>query len=197
MKNKGIYKRLLTLSTTLTLMMSAEACNIKEEDTTFDTIEGTRNLEDYKDFLQEKGINYRDCHAEAQDNKVFIFEKVDSTYIVRDIDTFQSILELYPMTKKELLDLNFKNEDYQLVPGEKLKTYYYKMYTFTLEELDESSEYEYYYVLPGDDLLSIAQYYDTTVEEIQRLNDIQDPNLIQIGQSIKIKKNSLENTLTK
>jgi lysozyme len=44
----------------------------------------------------------------------------------------------------------------------------------------------YYTVRAGDTLSHIALWYNTTVEELVKLNDIQNPNLIYIGQKILI-----------
>ncbi len=43
-----------------------------------------------------------------------------------------------------------------------------------------------YYVKSGDTLSGIAQMYNTTVEELMRLNGITNPNIISVGQAIKI-----------
>ncbi len=45
-------------------------------------------------------------------------------------------------------------------------------------------EEEYYIVQPGDTLSGIAAKYGTTVEELVRLNKIQNPNRIYVGQKI-------------
>lgn len=44
----------------------------------------------------------------------------------------------------------------------------------------------YYIVKPGDTLSHIALWYNTTVEELVKLNNIQNPNLIYVGQKILI-----------
>ena len=43
-----------------------------------------------------------------------------------------------------------------------------------------------YLVKPGDTLSQIAQTYGTTVSELVRINDIQNPNLIYVGEKIRI-----------
>lgn len=187
MKNK-LKKRLLAFATSLTLMSTATACS-NEKNTEFETNQGTRNLIDYDEFLSKQGIEYKNCNVEIQDNNIYIFEKVNGTHKVKSSDEKLDIIaETYKMTTQELLDLNYLKEDHKLKEGEILKIYYYKMYCFTLEELDASSKWEYYVVVEGDDLLSIAQSYETTVEEICENNNIEDPNLIQVGITLKILK---------
>lgn len=53
---------------------------------------------------------------------------------------------------------------------------------------DPSEDYFCYQVQWGDTLWGISLRYDTTVEVIAELNGIQDPNLIYVGQVLKIPK---------
>ena len=41
-------------------------------------------------------------------------------------------------------------------------------------------------IVPGDTLSEIAARYDISVGELQRLNDIQNPDLLQVGQTIVV-----------
>lgn len=50
----------------------------------------------------------------------------------------------------------------------------------------DDEKYFVYTVKPGDTLTAIAMRFHTTVEELVRLNDIQDPNVIQVGQELRI-----------
>ena len=43
-------------------------------------------------------------------------------------------------------------------------------------------------VLPGDSLSKIAKRHDTTVEELMALNDIDDPNLLFVGQELLVEE---------
>jgi spore germination protein len=54
-------------------------------------------------------------------------------------------------------------------------------------ELDES-HYLIHEVVAGDTIWKLARTYKVTTDEIIRLNDIEDPRKIQIGQKIKIPK---------
>ena len=45
---------------------------------------------------------------------------------------------------------------------------------------------ETYTVQPGDSLADIAALYSTTVEELLRLNDLPEPNLLYNGQTIVV-----------
>lgn len=59
--------------------------------------------------------------------------------------------------------------------------------TDTLTE--DENDYIIYTVVKGDTLWSIAQRYNTTVSELVKINNIKDPNLIYVGQKLKIPNN--------
>jgi LysM repeat protein len=48
------------------------------------------------------------------------------------------------------------------------------------------AEGEYYVIESGDTLGSIAEKYDTTVEELVRLNPDVDPTALRVGQRIRV-----------
>ncbi|MBR6289390.1 MAG: LysM peptidoglycan-binding domain-containing protein [Acholeplasmatales bacterium] len=55
---------------------------------------------------------------------------------------------------------------------------------------------EYYTVVPGDTLSKIAKKYNTSVDEILKLNpQIKNPNLINVGQKIKVKSSPVYYTV--
>nr|WP_235468576.1 LysM domain-containing protein [Geobacillus sp. Sah69] len=45
----------------------------------------------------------------------------------------------------------------------------------------------YYTVKPGDTLSGIAAKNKTTVATLQKLNNIKNPNLIRVGQKLRVK----------
>lgn len=53
------------------------------------------------------------------------------------------------------------------------------------EEKPNSNEI-FYTVVPGDTLTAIARRYNTTVDSLVKLNNIANPNLINVGQKIRI-----------
>lgn len=190
---KGIYKRILAMLTTMALLPSAACSN---NNTKFQTYKGERNLEDYKDFLKENDIDYKECYAEANESIITVYEKTYGTHIVTETNanTIDEIIDLYGMEKTDFLNLNFMQER-DLKLGEKLKIYFYKEYTFTLEELDESSEWIYHYVMPGETLSEIAQYYDITLEELAQENRIGNISKIEAYTTLKIPKKQKEKTI--
>ncbi|MBQ9661803.1 MAG: LysM peptidoglycan-binding domain-containing protein [Oscillospiraceae bacterium] len=44
-----------------------------------------------------------------------------------------------------------------------------------------------YSVQPGDSLGAIAKKYNVTVEQLVKWNNIQDPNILTVGQQLKVK----------
>ena len=51
-----------------------------------------------------------------------------------------------------------------------------------------TSDLEQYVVKPGDSLYMIAKKYNVSVDFLVKLNNIKNPNLIVVGQKIKIKE---------
>jgi peptidoglycan L-alanyl-D-glutamate endopeptidase CwlK len=45
----------------------------------------------------------------------------------------------------------------------------------------------YYTVKSGDSLTALAQKYNTTLAKIQAWNNIKNPNLIKVGQKLRVK----------
>jgi LysM repeat protein len=54
-----------------------------------------------------------------------------------------------------------------------------------------------YTILSGETLADLATRFNSTVEDIMRINDIEDENLIYVGQVIKIRINLVTPTPTK
>lgn len=191
---KGIYKKMLALLTSMTLA-STVSCDNKTKET-FNTYKGERNLEDYKDFLEQNNINYKECYAEANESIITIYVKTYGTHIVTETNpkTINEIIELYDMDKIDFLNLNHMQER-ELKIGEEFKIYFYKPYNFTLEELDESSNWEYHYVMPGETLSQIADYYGITLDELVQVNRIGNLSKIEAYTTLKIPKNKKEKTI--
>lgn len=61
-----------------------------------------------------------------------------------------------------------------------------KLNDSTLEHIDGGSQIPYQ-VQPGDTLETIAKKSGVTVEQLVRWNNIQDPNVVPAGTTLKIK----------
>ncbi len=70
-----------------------------------------------------------------------------------------------------------------------------------IEETEETDEHSYsmviYFVKPGDTLWKIAKKYRSTIEDIARINNIENPDRIEVGKQLFIPKCSICGTNTK
>ena len=55
------------------------------------------------------------------------------------------------------------------------------------EELKDSGIY-IYFVQPGDSLWSVAKKYNTTIDNILKFNDIEEPHILHTGDKLLIYK---------
>ena len=102
---------------------------------------------------------------------------VGNTYIVKSGDTLYSIANKYNLTVDELKKLNNLTNN-TLSIGQTLK-----IRETTSDIITE--DYDYYTIKQGDTLYSIAQKYNTTVDNIKSLNNLTS-NTLSIGTLIKI-----------
>ena len=157
----------------------------------FTTDKGKRELADYEDFLEHHDINYRNAYAESKGDIVTIYVKTEGNHIVGfdNPNTIEDIVSFYKMDKEDFLRMNHLKDKQPLEIGQKLEIYWYKPYNFTIEELDNSSKWEYHLINEGETLSQIAEKYNTTEEEIMENNkEIKNANEIKAGSTIKIKK---------
>ena len=165
----------------------------------FTTDKGKRELADYEDFLEHHNINYRNSYAESRGDIVTVYVKTNGEHIVGfdNPNTIDDIVNFYKMDKEDLLRMNHLKDKQPLEIGQKLEIYWYKPYNFTLEELDNSSDWNYHLVKEGETLSQIAEQYNTTEEIIMENNkEIINPNEIKAGSTIKIEKTEKEKVKT-
>lgn len=108
----------------------------------------------------------------------------EGTYIVQSGDTLYSIAQKYKTTIDDLMKLNNLTTSV-LSLGQRLK----------IPSPQQSTGGIDYVVKSGDSLYSIAQKYNTTVNEIKTLNNL-STNLLSIGQTLKIPQTSGSLTYT-
>ena len=101
-------------------------------------------------------------------------EIIKDTYIVKKGDTLYQIAKLYNTDVDKLKDINNLNTD-NLSIGQILKLPNNKIFN------NENN----YIVQKGDNLYQIARIFNTTVEEIKRINNLKTNNL-SIGQKLLI-----------
>lgn len=100
----------------------------------------------------------------------------------------------------EKIPNSVKNKAYTVIQAKKEK-HGSSSYKYLLKELNSwvwgadikvqgsssSSKKEYYTVKSGDNLIVIAKKYKTSVNKLQSLNNIKNPNLIKVGQKLRVK----------
>lgn len=101
-------------------------------------------------------------------------------YTVKSGDTLSGIAVKYGMTTQELQDLNGITNPDLIYVGQVLR----------LSGNSQPNAQDTYTVRSGDTLSGIALQYGVTVQELQNLNGIADPNRIYVGQVLKINNSS-------
>jgi len=107
----------------------------------------------------------------------------ETIYTVRAGDTLFSIAQRFQTTVEAIKSLNNLTSTI-LTIGQRLKIPF-----FTTEPPIPPEETFIYTVVAGDSLWSIAQRFNTTVEEIKSLNNLTS-NLLSIGQQLRIPGNN-------
>ncbi len=102
------------------------------------------------------------------------------TYVVRDGDTLTSIAKRFHTTVNQIAKLNNISDETLIYIGQVLK-----IETSASSSLERSFSGSYV-VKSGDTLSSIANRFDTTVNELVRLNNIPNPDLIYVGEVLRI-----------
>ena len=106
------------------------------------------------------------------------------TYTVRRGDTLSQIAKAYNVTVEHIVEINNLQNPSLIYPGEKLRITESNSTTLN-EPVKQINKYTYI-VRKGDTLSQIAKIYGVSVEYLVRQNNIQNPNIIYIGQIIRI-----------
>lgn len=99
-------------------------------------------------------------------------------YTVKRGDTLSKIANRYGITVNEIVALNNIQNPNLIFVGQQLR--------IPLDNSINQMQNVYYRVQRGDRLWRIAKRYRTTVSNIARLNGIRNPNLIFVGQILRI-----------
>lgn len=108
-----------------------------------------------------------------------------NSYVVQRGDSLYSIARKYNTTVGELMDLNNLTST-SLQVGQILKLPYSENNGTTTPSNENT-----YKVVSGDSLYSIARKYNTTVDELKRLNNLTS-NTLSIGQVLKVPSKTTE-----
>ena len=107
----------------------------------------------------------------------------DIIYTVQRGNTLSQIAREYNVSVEHIVELNDIENPNLIYPGQKLRITESDVTDFS--PVDNTIQV-YYVVKEGDTLNGIAKRFGITLNEILQYNDIQNPNLIYPGQTIKI-----------
>lgn len=143
-------------------------------------VNGISGYVDRDQFTEEilLGDSTRLPHFEApkEENKS---ERI--IYVVQKGNTLWEISRKYNVSIDEIARVNGIENPNLIYPGERIT-----IVTNTNFEKVNALNKVLYTVKSGDTLSELAVRFDTTVENIVRLNNIQNPNLIYVGQRLRI-----------
>lgn len=133
-------------------------------------------------IIEQYNLTRFDTESDNTPVKEYIDTETTEYQVVAG-DTLSDIANRFNTTVDELVSINNISNPNLIIVGQILK-----LKGNNLPSVENST----YIVQAGDTLSGIAQKYGTTYQELARINNIVNPNLIQIGQVIKIsEKNSV------
>ncbi len=142
-------------------------------------VDGDYILKDYPSIIKSAGLNHLNETPIPSPKPTPVTPTPSEnyvTYTVKPGDTLSTIACNYNTTYQKIAkDNNIANPNL-IYPGQVLKIY-----------TNNNNDSEVYIVKVGDTLSGIASKYNTTYQELARINNIDNPNLIYPGQKIRIK----------
>jgi len=108
-----------------------------------------------------------------------------SIYIVKKGDSLYNIAKKYDTDVYTLKKINNLSSDILSI-GQKI--------TLPTKNNDNESGYEYYVVQKGDSLYQISRKYNTTIDNLKKINNL-STNILSVGQRIKVPKLNVDNII--
>ena len=147
-------------------------------------LDNVRDANKLKEYYQ----NYAEAVVRALSSYIgfnYTLPSGENTYVVKRGDTLYSIANRFGLTVNELKNLNNLSGD-ALSVGQILKIN---------NQSITNGNYDKYTVKIGDSLYKIAQIYNTSVDNLKRINNL-DSDMLMIGQILNVPKNNLDSNNT-
>ena len=132
-----------------------------------------------RQHIQENYLKALEDTSYSPIKSIYFKERGGETYTIQSGDNLGKIAAQYNMDYKDLASFNNIADPNLIMPNQVLNIPDRETSTTSNTNQDIS-----YRVKPGDSLSKIAKNYRTSVGELQRINNIENPNLIQVDQEI-------------
>ncbi len=130
-------------------------------------------------FIQKNYLKALEDASYSSIKSIYFKQRGGETYTIQSGDNLGKIAAQYNMDYKDLASFNNIADPNLIMPNQVLNIPDRETSTTSNTNQDIS-----YRVKPGDSLSKIAKNYRTSVGELQRINNIENPNLIQVDQEI-------------
>ena len=132
-----------------------------------------------RQHIQENYLKALEDTSYSPIKSIYFKQRGGETYTIQSGDNLGKIAAQYNMDYKDLASFNNIADPNLIMPNQVLNIPDRETSTTSNTNQDIS-----YRVKPGDSLSKIAKNYRTSVGELQRINNIENPNLIQVDQEI-------------
>ncbi len=146
-------------------------------------VSGIRGVTDRDRFTDDIFLNDTTKIPESGNKENY---NKDTKYIVQKGNTLSGIALKYGTTVNELVILNKINNPNLIFPGEEVIV---PINGNINNEVAFSTGHIIYTVEAGDTLSELALRFKTTIDNIAKINNIEDINLIYVGEKLKIENN--------
>lgn len=167
----------------------------EQEPPSKDTVERLATGEPLEETLPELEVETVPEPGKIAEDEAEISEpEMVFRYEVQRGDTLNAIARRYGLTVKDLVEANHISDPSRIFPGQKLIIPGYMSPKPPAQPepepaprpIPDSGDYFVYTAVSGDTLNAIAKRYGITVRELIEANNIEDPNLIRVGQKLVI-----------
>jgi membrane-bound lytic murein transglycosylase D len=137
----------------------------------------------------QKKDNVKPTVKEIKSQVLIEKDIVISEYIVKAGDNLYSIAKDHKVTQADLKKWNNLTDNDNIYAGVKLKVSDENASKKTVAETRKASKITYYFVKKGDNLSTIADNNNVTLDDLKLWNNIKD-NTVRVGEKLKIQKNT-------